>query len=92
MLYFQGMLGPFSLFTEVAIILTLATGMAFLMRHLRLPLILGHIITYLGWSCFLGVMQNDVSSESFRSGITCLLFIVGLQLHRDSFEMLVLPR
>ena len=87
MLYFQGMLGPFSLFTEVAIILTLATGMAFLMRHLRLPLILGHIITYLGWSCFLGVMQNDVSLRIFSIwGLPAFLFIVGLQLHPRLFR------
>lgn len=71
------------LFTEFGIILVVATGMAFLMRLIRQPLIIGHIFT----GIIVGPLVFDLikTDEVFRLfsdlGIAFLLFSVGLSLN-----------
>lgn len=70
-------------FTDIAIILGVATAMAMLMRILKQPLIIGHIITGLliGPSVF-NLVKITETTEVFSSiGVTLLLFIIGLGLN-----------
>lgn len=70
-------------FTDVAIILAVATGMAILMRVLKQPLIIGHIITgLLIGPALLNLVKLNETTEVFSSiGVTLLLFIIGLGLN-----------
>jgi Kef-type K+ transport system membrane component KefB len=70
-------------FLEVSLILALATGMAILMQSLRLPLLLGHILTgILVGPAVWHILQAKETVEIFSQlGITALLFVVGLGLH-----------
>ncbi len=74
-----------SLFAEVSIVIVIATGMAVLMRLLRQPLIIGHILTGLIVGPF--VFNLVHSAETFallgEIGIAILLFTVGLHLDVD---------
>lgn len=72
-----------ALFTEFGIILLVATGMALLMRLLRQPLIIGHILTgILVGPLLFDLIQTDEMFQLFSElGIAFLLFTVGLNLN-----------
>ena len=69
-------------FTVVGIVLCVATILAFAMKLLRLPFVVGYILTgvVVGPSV-LGVLSSSNQFEFFgKIGVTVLLFIVGLSL------------
>lgn len=72
-----------TVFTEIGILVTVATLIALLMRMLRQPLIIGHIITgFLVGSFALGIFHNVETLELFSElGISFLLFSVGMSLN-----------
>lgn len=72
-----------TLFTEFGIVLAVAAVMALLMRLLRQPLIIGHIITGIIVGPFaLGLMgSGDIFQFLSQIGIAFLLFSVGLNLN-----------
>src|SRR3989338_3694257 len=69
-------------FTELSLVLVIATLIACIMRLLRQPLILGHILTGLLIGPY--ILNLIASAEILRIfselGVALLLFIVGLQL------------
>lgn len=73
-------LGPFA---EIGILIGIATVVSLVMRFLRQPLIVGHIITgILVGRYAIGVFQNIETLELFSHlGIAFLLFSVGLNLN-----------
>lgn len=71
-----------TLFIQLSLVIALGAGIAFIMRILRQPLIIGHILTgLLAGPAVLDIIQ-DSHGFSFLStfGVTLLLFIVGLEL------------
>lgn len=70
-------------FTEIGILVVVATLIAFFMRVLKQPLIIGHIITGILVGRFaLGIFHNVETLELFSElGISFLLFSVGLSLN-----------
>jgi Kef-type K+ transport system membrane component KefB len=70
-------------FAEIGLLITVATLVSLLMRLLRQPLIVGHIITgFLVGHFALGLFQNMETLELFSElGISFLLFSVGLTLN-----------
>ena len=70
-------------FTELSIIITIGTLIALIMRALRQPLIIGHIITgILVGPAVLGIIQSqDTLGVLGKFGIALLLFVVGLGLN-----------
>jgi Kef-type K+ transport system membrane component KefB len=71
-----------SLFAELGIIIAIATGMAVMMRILRQPLIIGHILSGLIVGPFvLGIVESsEVLALMSEFGVAILLFTVGLHL------------
>jgi len=71
-----------NIFTELTIIIVIAAGMAAVMRLLKQPLIMGHIITGLIVGPYiLNIVQSPETLTIFsKLGIALLLFIVGLSL------------
>ncbi len=71
-----------NLFFEITLILVLATSIAVVMQWLRLPLLLGHIITgILAGPAALQIIHGKEMMEVFSQlGITALLFVVGISL------------
>ncbi|MEI7512360.1 MAG: cation:proton antiporter family protein [Candidatus Uhrbacteria bacterium] len=69
-------------FLQLAMILSLATVVSFLLQRVKLPLILGYILTgLLAGPIAFGWIQDISTVEIFsKLGITALLFIVGLNL------------
>jgi len=73
------------LFVELSILIAVATGVATVMRLLRQPLIIGHILTGL----IVGPLLFDIiqSTETIKLmgeiGVAILLFTVGLHLSPD---------
>lgn len=72
-----------NIFTEITLLIALAAGMAMLMRALKQPLIIGHILTgLLVGPTFFGIVQSAEAIELLGEfGIILLLFIVGLGLN-----------
>lgn len=70
------------IFYQLALIIVLATVVAGVMRLLKQPLIMGHIITGLiAGPSILGLVRESTTLETFAQlGIAILLFIVGLSL------------
>ncbi len=70
------------IFIEISLIFGFATIMALIMQQLRLPLILGHIITgIVAGPTVLNIIKSAETLEIFSQlGVTALLFIVGLSL------------
>ena len=70
------------IFIEISLIFGFATIMALVMQQLRLPLILGHIITgIVAGPTVLNIIKSAETLEIFSQlGVTALLFIVGLSL------------
>jgi Kef-type K+ transport system membrane component KefB/Trk K+ transport system NAD-binding subunit len=75
-------------FAEIGILIGIATVVAIVMRLLRQPLIIGHIITgFLVGSYALGLFENIETLELFsKLGISFLLFTVGLSLNPKLFH------
>jgi len=69
-------------FIELSIILALATVVALVMQRLKLPLILGHILTGVAAGpLWFDIIRSEETITIFsKLGITALLFIVGLSL------------
>ncbi len=76
------------IFAQIGLLLACATLMAFLMRALGQPLIIGHIITgFLVGRYALGVFHDMETLELFSQlGISFLLFTVGLSLNPKLFR------
>lgn len=72
-----------NVFAEIGFLVVFATVIAFIMRLLKQPLIIGHIITgFLVARFALGIFQNVETLELFSElGISFLLFSVGLSLN-----------
>ncbi len=72
-----------NLFLELSSIIAIGTGVALLMRLLRQPLIIGHIITGLlvGPTVFNLVTESETLTVFSEMGIALLLFLVGLGLN-----------
>lgn len=72
-----------SIFTQLTLVLVVATGISLVMRLLRQPLILGYILTgMLVGPSLLNIVHAKDAFESFSEiGITLLLFIIGLGLN-----------
>ncbi len=72
-----------NLFLELSSIVAIGTGVALLMRLLRQPLIIGHIITGLlvGPTVFNLVTESETLTVFSEMGIALLLFLVGLGLN-----------
>lgn len=70
------------IFTELSLIVLIATAIAAVMRLLKQPLIMGHIITGLiVGSSYVPLTHSSETTETFaKMGISILLFIVGLGL------------
>jgi Kef-type K+ transport system membrane component KefB len=72
-----------SIFTELSLVIAIAAGMALVMRLIRQPLMIGHILTgiIVGPSVF-HVIKTPATIETFSNiGIALLLFIIGLGLN-----------
>lgn len=71
------------IFTEISLLLVLAAAVAMIMRALKQPLIIGHIlIGLLVGPSVLGIVKSAESIELLGNfGIALLLFIVGLGLN-----------
>jgi Kef-type K+ transport system membrane component KefB len=69
-------------FLEIASIIAIATGVSFLMRLLKQPLIVGYILSgIIAGPYLLNIVSAVETIELFsKIGITILLFIVGLSL------------
>lgn len=72
-----------NVFTEIGILVVIATLIALIMRLLKQPLIIGHIITgFLVGRFALGIFNDVETLELFSElGISFLLFSVGLSLN-----------
>jgi Kef-type K+ transport system membrane component KefB len=70
-------------FIELGIVFAAATGVAWIMQRLKLPLLLGHILTgmLVGPLVFGWLAYPDSIAVFSKLGITALLFIVGLSLN-----------
>jgi len=77
-----------SLFIEFSILMVIATLVAVVMRYLKQPLLIGHILT----GIIVGpiVLSFITSTETLHLfseiGIAILLFIVGLHLHPSTMK------
>jgi Kef-type K+ transport system membrane component KefB len=71
------------LFLELSLIIAIGTGVALIMRLLRQPLIIGHIITGLlvGPTVFNLVTESETLTVFSEMGIALLLFLVGIGLN-----------
>jgi len=72
-----------NVFAEIGLLIGVATAISFLMRLLKQPLIIGHIITgFLVGQFALGLFRNIETLQLFSElGISFLLFNVGLSLN-----------
>lgn len=72
-----------SIFGELSLIIAIGTGMALLMRLIRQPLIIGHILTgILVGPTILHLVKSADTIEVFSNiGIALLLFVIGLGLN-----------
>ncbi len=72
-----------SIFSELSLVIALATGIALFMRLIKQPLIIGHILTgIIVGPSVLHLVQSPETIEVFSSiGIALLLFIIGLGLN-----------
>ena len=74
-----------TLFAEISVLIAVAVGIAAVMRVLRQPLIIGHIITGLivGPSVFNLLQSGETLAFLGQIGVAILLFTVGLHLSPD---------
>lgn len=76
------------IFLQFSLLVALAAGVSIIMRLLKQPLIIGHIITGLIAGTFIvGILPSyDVLHLFSEIGIAILLFLVGLHLHPDNIK------
>lgn len=79
-----------NLFTELSVVIALGALIAAIMRLLRQPLIIGHIITgIIAGPAVLNIIHDESAFGVFSSiGIALLLFIIGLELSIKVFSRL----
>lgn len=79
-----------SLFTELSIVIAIGALIAGVMRYLKQPLIIGHIITgIIVGPALLNVIHDESAFGVFSSiGVALLLFIIGLELSIKVFSRL----
>lgn len=72
-----------NIFTEISLVIGFATIVAMLMRKLKQPLIIGHILTgiLLGPAVFAVIKSGETIELMGSFGIALLLFLVGLGLN-----------
>lgn len=72
-----------NVFSELSIVIAIAAGVALLMRIIRQPLIIGHILTgiLVGPSVLHLIKSPDTIEVFAKIGIALLLFIIGLGLN-----------
>lgn len=72
-----------SIFSELSLVIAFAVGVSLVMRLIRQPLIIGHILTgLLAGPSFLHLIKSPETIQVFSDfGITLLLLIVGLGLN-----------
>src|ERR1700684_2717352 len=72
-----------SIFTELSLVIAIAAGMALIMRLIRQPLIIGHILTgIIVGPSLLHVVRTAGTIQTFSNiGVALLLFIIGLGLN-----------
>lgn len=77
-------------FTELSLVLIVASLVAIIMRLLRQPLIMSYIISgIIVGPSFLNIIKSETAFEIFSEiGITLLLFIIGLELSIAAFRRL----
>jgi len=77
-----------SFFTEISIIIALGASISLIMRLLKQPLIIGHIITgIIAGPSFLKLIQSDTTFAGLSEmGVALLLFIIGLDLSVKAFS------
>jgi len=76
-----------SFFTEISIIIALGASISLIMRLLRQPLIIGHIITgIVAGPSFLKIIESQETFAGLSEmGVALLLFIIGLDLSVKTF-------
>jgi Kef-type K+ transport system membrane component KefB len=76
-----------SFFTEISIIIALGASISLIMRLLRQPLIIGHIITgIVAGPAFLKIIESQETFAGLSEmGVALLLFIIGLDLSVKTF-------
>ncbi len=79
-----------SAFTELSLVILLATAVSLLMKFLRQPLILGYILTgLLVGPSVLGLIDSTETFEAYsKLGIALLLFIIGLGMNVSELKKL----
>ena len=80
-------------FTQLSLVIAVAAAVAMVMRLLRQPLIMGHIITgIIVGPALLNILQDTHAFETFSEiGIALLLFIIGLELSVATLKRLGKP-
>ncbi|MFI5212781.1 MAG: cation:proton antiporter [Candidatus Saccharimonadales bacterium] len=84
---------PGDVFTQLSLVIVVAAVVAMIMRLLRQPLIMGHIITgILVGPSLLNFINAKSAFDTFSEiGITLLLFIIGLELSVATIKRLGRP-
>lgn len=79
-----------NVFTEISIVISLGAVIALIMKALRQPLIIGHIITgVIAGPALLNIIHADTAFNGLSSmGVALLLFIIGLDLSTKVFSRL----
>lgn len=79
-----------NVFTEISIVIALGAMIALIMKALRQPLIIGHIITgVIAGPALLNIIHADTAFAGLSSmGVALLLFIIGLDLSTKVFSRL----
>lgn len=79
-----------NLFIEISLIIALAGAISLIMKALRQPLIIGHIITgIIAGPAVLKIIHVDTAFDSLSAmGVALLLFIIGLDLSVRVFSKL----
>jgi Kef-type K+ transport system membrane component KefB/Trk K+ transport system NAD-binding subunit len=75
-------MGTDAIFAQLSLVIAIAAGMALIMRLIRQPLIIGHILTgiIVGPALF-HLVKNQTTFTAFSDiGVALLLFIIGLSL------------
>jgi Kef-type K+ transport system membrane component KefB len=75
-------MGTDAIFAQLSLVIAIAAGMALIMRLIRQPLIIGHILTgiIVGPSVF-HLVKNQATFATYSDiGVALLLFIIGLSL------------
>lgn len=82
-----------NVFAQLSLVLVVATIMALIMRRLKQPLIVGHILTgILVGPSLMGLIEDKHSFDTFSEiGIALLLFIIGLELSVSVIKRLGKP-